>query len=267
MSTRVAWLDGAHGFQRRERIVGAARDHHLLFGADDEIALGQDGGETLRDLARLDVTLLARAMAGEPPQVRPVVDVEHNLAPGGAGDPHRLELRGGGIGAREMRAAHQHRLGAFDVSRIDVALVERAVGAIVAIEDQREGLFVADAEQHERGEPHRIGVDSGDVDALAFALLANESAHVLVADAGDEAAFQPEPRRADGDIGRTAADGLGEARHVLEAAADLRAIEIDRRAADGDDVQAGFKRHGQTLSSRFERRIAGSDHVLVKVDV
>ena len=198
----------------------------------------------LRDLARLDVTLLTRAVAGEPPQVRPVIDVEYDLAPGGACDSHRLELRGGGAGAREMRAAHQNRLGAFDVSRIDVALVERAVGAIVAIEDQREGLFVADAEQHERGEPHRIGVHSGDVDALAFALLANEATHVLVADAGDEAAFQPEPRGANGDIGRTAADRLGERRHVLQAPADLLPVQVHRRAADRDDVQAGFKRHG-----------------------
>ena len=165
-------------------------------------------------------------MAGEPPQVRPVIDVEHDPAPGRAGDAHRLELRGGGVGAGEMGAAHQHRLGALDILRIDVALVEGAVGAIVAIEDEREGLLVADAEQHERGEPDRIGADSGDVHALARALLADEAAHVLVADAGDEAAFQPQPRRADGDVGRAAADRLGERRHVLEAPADLRAVQV-----------------------------------------
>ena len=139
-----------------------------------------------------------------------------------------------------MGAAHQHRLGAFDILRIDVALVERAVGAIVAIEDERKGLFVTDAEQHERGEPHWVGADSGDVHALARALLADEAAHVLVADAGDEAAFQPQARRADGDVGRAAADRLGERRHILQPAADLRAVEVDRRAADGDDVEAGI---------------------------
>ena len=52
-----------------------------------------------------------------------------------------------------------------------------------------------------------------------------------------QAALQAEPRRADGDVGRAAADRLGEARHVLEPAADLRAIEVDRGAADGDDVE------------------------------
>ena len=45
LSTSVAWLARAHRFQRRERIVGAAGDHHLLFGADDEIALRQDVAE------------------------------------------------------------------------------------------------------------------------------------------------------------------------------------------------------------------------------
>ena len=126
------------------------------------------------------------------------------------------------------------------IGRIDVALVERAVGAIVAIEDEREGLFVADAEQDKRGQPDRIGPDAGDVDALARALLADEAAHVLVADPGDEAALQAEARRADRDVGRTAADRLGERRHVLQAAADLHAVEVDRRAADGDDVEAGI---------------------------
>ena len=143
-----------------------------------------------------------------------------------------------------MRAAHQHRLGAFDVVRIDVAFVERAVGAILAIEDEREGLFVADAEQNERGEADRIGPNALDIDALARALLADEPPHVLVADAGDEAAFQTQPRGANGDVRRATADGLGEARHVLETPADLRAIEVDRRAADGDDVEAGIRRHG-----------------------
>ena len=147
-----------------------------------------------------------------------------------------------------MRAADQHRLGAFDIGRIDVALVERSVRAIIAIEDEREGLFVADAEKDERGEPHRIGVDSGDIDALARALLADEPPHMFVADASDEAAFEPQTRRADGDVGRAAADRLGEGRHILEAAADLHAVEVDGGPADGDDVEAGIRHWPQLLT-------------------
>src|SRR6202453_1717929 len=126
-------------------------------------------------------------MAGEAPQVRPVVDVEHDFAPGGARDPHRLSLRGGRVRAREMGAAHEDRLGAFDVTRIDVAFVERAVSAILAIEDEREGLFVADAEQYECCQAYRIGSDAGNINALARALFADEPAHGLVSDPGDEA--------------------------------------------------------------------------------
>ena len=236
---------GAHRLQCGERVVRAAGDHHLLFRADDQVALGQNGAQALRYVARFDVALLAGSVTCKSPEIGPVIDVEDNSAPGGARQTHGLQLRGGGVGAGEMGAADQDRPGALDIRRIDVALVERAVGAIVPIKYQRKGLFVADAEQHQRGEPRGIGPDARDVDAFARALLADEPAHVLVADASDEAALEAETRRADGDVGRAASDGLGEARHVLQAASDLHAVEIDRRAADRDDVETRF-RHGST---------------------
>ena len=82
-----------------------------------------------------------------------------------------------------------------------------------------------------------IGYDAVGRDALADHLLADEAAHGLVADAGDEARSQAQPRGADGDVGGAAADRLGEGRHVLQPSADLLAVEIDRGAADGDDIQ------------------------------
>src|ERR1700723_2667596 len=127
-----------------------------------------------------------------------------------------------------MGAAHEHRFGAFDVVGIDVAFVEGAVGAILAVEDERKGLFVADAQQHERSKADWIGSDAGNIDALARALFADEPPHMLVADAGYETAFQTKPRGANGDVRWATADSLGEARHVLEAPAHLRAIEVDR---------------------------------------
>jgi hypothetical protein len=81
-----------------------------------------------------------------------------------------------------------------------------------------------------------------DDDALANELLADEVAHLLRADPGDQRRLQAESRRADGDIGGAAADGFGEASDVLEPTADLLAIEIDRRTADGDQVKHLF--HG-----------------------
>ena len=49
--------------------------------------------------------------------------------------------------------------------------------------------------------------------------------------------LQAQPGGADGDIGRAAADRLGEGGDILQPGADLLAVEIDGRAADGDDVQ------------------------------
>ena len=143
-----------------------------------------------------------------------------------------------------MGAAHQHRL-VLDVMRIDVALLAALSAQFSRIEDERrKGFFVANAEQHERGQADRVGLNAGDVDALAGALLADEPAHMLVADAGDKAASQAQPRGADGDISRAAANRLGESRHIFQAAADLHAVEVDPRAADRDHIQAGIKRHG-----------------------
>ena len=88
-------------------------------------------------------------------------------------------------------------------------------------------------------------------DTFADHLLADETAHRLVADAGDEAGPQAEPRRADGDVGGAAADGLGEGRHVLEPPADLLAVEIDRGPADGDDVQNRL--HAYSSSGRLRK--------------
>ena len=50
--------------------------------------------------------------------------------------------------------------GRGDVGLVDVGLVERHVGAVLAVEDQREGLLVADAEDDQRGQPLRVGDDA-----------------------------------------------------------------------------------------------------------
>ena len=74
----------------------------------------------------------------------------------------------------------------------------------------------------------RVGDDALERHAFARHLLLDETAHLLIADTGDEAGFEPEPRRADGDIGRAAAHRFGEGRDVFEPRADLLAVKIDR---------------------------------------
>ena len=150
-----------------------------------------------------------------------------------------------------MRAGDHDGLGRGDQVLVDVDLAERRVGAVLAIEDEREGVLVADAQDHQRRQPLRVGDDAADVHALALALLLDEPAHMLVADAGDQRRAQAEPGGADGDVGGTAADIFGEARHVLESAADLLAIEVDRGAADSDDVELLGVSHDGTPRQRM----------------
>ena len=196
----------------------------------------------LGDVVRLDVALFARAMAGKAPEIGAVVDVEHDLAAMLA-LAMRIALRWAAsvLGLAKCVPVTSTAPAEATKSSSMSASHERRVGAIVAVEDQREGLVVLDREQHQRGQPLRVGGDAVERHAFARHLLADEAAHLLVADAGDEPRFEAEPRRADGDVGRAAAHRLGEGGDVLEPRADLLAVEIDRAAADGDDVEAGLR--------------------------
>ena len=133
------------------------------------------------------------------------------------------------FGLREMRAGDEDRPRRRDEGLVDVVLAQRHVGAVLAVEDQRKRLVVLDREDHERRQPLGSVTTPSRRDALALQLLADEAAHLLVADAGDQRRVQAEPRGADGDVGRAAADGFGEAADVLEPRADLLAVEVDRR--------------------------------------
>src|SRR3546814_9337265 len=79
------------------------------------------------------------------------------------------------VGTRKMGAVDQHRAGRTDVARIDVRDFKRHVGAVLAVEDQRERVRVADPEEHQRGQPIRIGRDARSRHALARQLRADEA--------------------------------------------------------------------------------------------
>ena len=65
---------------------------------------------------------------------------------------------------------------------------------------------------------------------------------------------QPKTRRADGDVGRAAADRFGEGRDVFEARADLLAIEVDRGTADGYDVERAAFALGAAMATSSSKR-------------
>jgi len=129
--------------------------------------------------------------------------------------------------------------GSGDEFLVDVVGRERHVGAVLAIEDQRKGSFVADAEDRESGQPFPVDDHARRLHSLRRELLHDEAAHVLVPDAGHERRTQTQPRRSHRDVGGAAADVFRETRHILQPAADLLAVQVDRGASDRDDVETG----------------------------
>jgi len=222
---------------RCERVLDAGGDVQLLLGADDELAIGQYRGERVRDPFRARVAGLARGMPADTPQIRPIVDVEDDGASVRLGDIHGLALGARGGGQGEVRTGNQDGVRGSDERLVDVALGESAVGAVLAVEDQRKGLRIAHTEEYEGGEALRIDVHAGGLDAFAGELLTYEASHRLISHAGDERRAQSKPCRADGNIRRAPADGFGEGRDVLQAAADLLSVQIDTHTPDRDEIQ------------------------------
>ena len=103
----------------------------------------------------------------------------------GLGDAHRLALRGLGVGAREMRAGDDdgaaEAMKASSMSSSSSAMSAQSV----AVEDQRRNAFVFSTASSTSA-VSRFGSVTMPVGrhALARQLLADEAAHLLVADAG-----------------------------------------------------------------------------------
>ena len=72
---------------------------------------------------------------------------------------------------------------------------------MVAIEHERKGVAVADAEKDQRGQPPRVGRHVRHVDAFGCEPLAHETAVVLVADTGEHGRLEAEPGDADSRVG------------------------------------------------------------------
>src|SRR3546814_13579197 len=70
------------------------------------------------------------------------------------------------------------------VGRVDVGLAERHVGAVVAVEQQREVAVAAHTEDRKGGEALRIDRHALGLDPLALELLEDEGAALLLADPG-----------------------------------------------------------------------------------
>ncbi len=234
--------DRANGLERGQHVVGAPRDHDLLLRADDQVAVGEHRPEALRHRLGLHVALESRRVAGEPPEIGSVVDVENHPSAMPPGQRDRLGLRRGSGRFGEMRSGHDDGAASGDEALVDVAFIQRHVGAVRAIENHRRDALAFHGKQHKRRQALPVDMHSVDGDAFANKLFADEAAHLLGAHARDQGRLEPEPRRSDRDIGRAATHRLCETPDVLELAPDLLAVEVDGRAADADHIEALLKR-------------------------
>ena len=231
---RAALADGAQGGKGVGR---AAEDVDFFFRADDEVAQGQDLLQASGDGGVGDEAVLAHVLAGQAPKDRPVVDVEHHPP------ARRLDqLAGADRGVehgrlRQVGAVDQHGAGRLEEGRVHVVGVQRHVGAVLAIEDQGEGVGIADAEEDQGRQPRLVLDHAVDSDALAGQLFSDETAEVIGADAGQKAGVQAQSRRADGRVGGAAADVFGEGGHVLQPPADLLAVQVHAGPAHRDQIK------------------------------
>ena len=153
----------------------------------------------------------------------------------------RIAFRCAAVGVRlgEMRAGDDDGAGGADEVLVDVGFGQRHVGAVLAVEEQREGAC--------RPRPRGWRAPSAAPDRPCTPSSATPS-RVSCSRMKRPNCSSPTPvmrphfrpsRAAPMAmlVGR-AADRFREARDVLQARADLLAVEVDRRAPDGDDIEA-----------------------------
>ena len=126
-----------------------------------------------------------------------------------------------------MRAVDEDRRGRGYQLFVYVRGFQGHVGTILAIEEERELVAVADSQDDERGQPVGVSSDRARIDAFSRELLSDEPAHVIGADARNQSASQPKAGKPDRRVGGASADIFGERAHVLEPPTDLLAVEVN----------------------------------------
>ena len=151
---------------------------------------------------------------------------------------------------REVRAGDQQCAASRDEGFVDIGFRNRHVGTVFAQKNQRKRVLVLDSEHHRTGEPGRIGADMANVAAFARERFHQEATQMIVADAGDQGRLESEPCASKSRVGGRATEILGEARHILEASADLLRVEVDCEPAEADDVERALGSEGGAILHR-----------------
>ncbi len=140
-----------HRAQCREQIFTATGNQEFFFGADDQVKTREDFLHVLADILVGHKPGFAIGLAGQAPEHRAVVDVEHAFDVVLLGvvqglDAGLVHAVGGEVGTGD-----QQRLAGSNERFTDVFGAQGHVGAVLAVEHQREGFAVLEAEQHQGG--------------------------------------------------------------------------------------------------------------------
>ncbi len=231
----------------------------LFLRTHDQIEKAKRRLQLLRHLAAFNEPAFTVAMSRNPPQIGAIVDVQGGFASMFTSQPHGLQDSRFSRGMRQVRAGCDKRPCLTDECLVYILLGECHVGAVLAIENQREMLFVSNPEKNESRQPLAVRDHPTDIDSFPDEFLTDETAHMFVTDPRDDRAFQSETRRAARNVCRTAANVFPERSHVFQAPPDLRAIQINAGATDRDYVKGFF--HIYSLSFQRCHHFRPEDHM------
>ena len=137
----------------------------------------------------------------------------------------------------EMGAGDEKGCCAADELPAVILNADSHVRAIVAIVQQGKRILIAYGQKRHAGETRRIGPDVRNVDALPGQLIPQEAAVMIIPHARYMRDPKSKPRGANGDIGGTTANILGEGGGLLETASHLIAVNIHDSASHRYEIK------------------------------
>ena len=197
------------------------------------------------------IAVLARTARGQAPQHRAVIDVEHAHHAVAGGVFQSLLRCGAGAGCGQVRAGNGQRAAAGDKALVNGLGVDRHIGAVFAHEQQGKGVAVFEAQEHQRGQALRVDLHLAGVAAFALQGLQQKAAHLLIAHPRHHGALEAQPRHAEGQVGRTAAQVLRHAAVVFQRAAELLGIKVHRQPTQACEVKVPVSGEGQNAHRFF----------------
>ena len=131
-----------------------------------------------------NVAHLSLGLARQPPEHRPVIDVQNRAHLVAARilerqPAHLVHLPGG-----EMRARDQQRTARGDEGLLEIADLQGHVRAVLPVEDQREAFPILEPEQNQRRQPLRIPYHMAHIAPLPGQRLGQKTPHMILAHPG-----------------------------------------------------------------------------------